>query len=107
VKDSPSHVHCAWTIQGSDFDIDNIGHNYTQYGQNLNADQYIKMSLMIDPWAYKAMKSNWLNWCHTNPKNCVYSDMVKHITEVEDRLKINRNIIPEWNDQMLEVENGQ
>lgn len=104
VKDSPSHFHCAWTISGPDFDIDNNSHLYTLHSQKLTADQYDKLSLHMSPWTYADQKKQFLSYCHAHKSACNYPLAVKTFADIESRLGIDRML----NDsilQMLENEN--
>lgn len=88
IKDYPGHEHCAYAIEGSDFSIDDIGTNYTLYGENLTADQYDAVALRLSPGAYAVLKKSFLNYCHANPKQCVYNDMVERFDKIERELNI-------------------
>lgn len=107
---SPVHEHCAFTVQGNSFDIGKdpatgVTTNYTQYGQNLTAEQFDAVALRISPWSYEAIKEDWLNYCHDNPKACTYSTEVIRFTDFEERIGVDRKIIPRWTEKMLRNKN--
>lgn len=113
VKDSPAgapiHEHCAFSIKGNDFGVGTdpktgVVSNYTQYGVNITAEQYEASALRISPWSWGQIKKDWLNYCHAHKNACDYSSEVKTVTGIENRLGIDRTIVPEWNDSMLDFQ---
>lgn len=99
----PDHDHCAWTISGAPFDID-ATHPFTLNGQNLTKVQYDAVAMQLDPWSWAIEKKSFLNYCHANPKACVYFTAVQMVTAFENELKFDRTIVPEWTDEMLDPE---
>lgn len=99
--DAPSHANCAWMVNGADFQVDNVGHNFTQDGRNWNYDQLMKNSLILPPDTYGAEKKFFLSYCHQHPKDCNYSAAVEHFRTVELMMGMG-DAIPEWDDSMLD-----
>jgi hypothetical protein len=81
--DAPAHANCAFTISGADFQVDNVGHNFTAQGRNWTYDQLISNSLIFPPDSYSQLKQFELNYCHQNPGICVYSAAVKRLMIME------------------------
>ena len=87
VKDAPAHEHCAYAIEGADFDID-ATHPYTLSTPPMTVDQYDAVAFRLSPGTYGILKKSFLNYCHAHPSDCNYSDMVARFKSIEDRLKI-------------------
>lgn len=83
VKDAPEHEHCAYMMNGPDFEIDNVGHNYTLHGENENYDQFDKEAVRLSVGAYVMLRSSFLEWCHKTPKECTYQTVSDKLTEFE------------------------
>lgn len=85
--DGPAHANFTYMVTGTDFSVDNVGHNYTLHGQNLNYDQMRALFFYVSPWTWADMKQFFLNYCHANPNVCDYAKVQKRFTVVEDAAK--------------------
>jgi hypothetical protein len=79
-NDSPTTAHCAHSLRGESFAVDNSGHNYREHGVNWNLDQLRGYSLMITPMDWKVAKQYFLAQCHAHPEQC-------NPTSIEDIFK--------------------
>jgi hypothetical protein len=88
--DAPGRANFTYLVQGTDFVVDNQGHNYTLHGQNLSYDQMRDLFFYVSPWTLADIKTFFLNYCHKNPGVCVYDSLLKKINEVEARINLKR-----------------
>ncbi len=89
VTDAPNHAHCAFMVRGADFDVDNVGHNYTQHRRNWDYNHLKLYSLMFPPDAYRTVKDFFINWCHQQKSNSCNADaMAKAYAEFESHVQL-------------------
>jgi hypothetical protein len=103
---APTHEFCDFDISNQTFEIGTDSKTgqqdlYTQYGQSLTADEYDKDAIRLSPWAFAAFRKNILSWCHDHANACNYPTVVETFKRLENSLKINRSVVPEWTDEML------
>jgi len=85
--DAPMEANCTFMVDGTDFKVDDSGHNYTLNGHNWNYDQIVQNFLLVPPETYGDIKTFFLNYCHDNPNVCDYQTMQSTFQEYESRFQ--------------------
>lgn len=86
-QDGPSNANCSYMVVGTDFKVDNLGHNYTLNSHNWNFDQLRQNSLWVPPETYGDIKEFFLKYCNQNQSQCNYQSFKAALDKFEKSLK--------------------
>ena len=86
-QDGPNQGICAWTTGNNpDFHVDDVGHNFTQFGRNWSWDQLKTNSLILPADSWAKLKAYLLEQCHNTSTNCNPAQLEARLNELEGKL---------------------
>ena len=87
--DADQEANCTYMVQGTDFKVDNAGHNYILGGHNYSFDKIERLFFLVPPETYADIKNFFIVYCNQNPGVCTYQTVMDNAYKIESRLKQN------------------